>query len=79
MPYTLLIWLVQLFWVSSNRIHTLNINGEECTVVWMPYNWGFKGLSSAASTNLLTIDAGDPNTWIQETKACLVNVVKAGA
>ena len=45
----------------------------------MPYNWGFKGLSSAASTNLLTIDAGDPNTWIQETKACLVNVVKAGA
>ena len=63
----------------TNRIHTLNINGEECTVVWMPYNWGFKGLSSAASTNLLTIDAGDPNTWIQETKACLVNVVKAGA
>ena len=63
----------------TNRIHTLNINGEECTVVWMPYNWGFKGLSTAASTNLLTIDAGDPNTWIQETKACLVNVEKAGA
>lgn len=63
----------------TNRIHTLNINNEECTVVWMPYNWGFKGLSSAASTNLLTIDAGDPNTWIQETKACLVNVRKAGA
>lgn len=62
----------------TNRIHTLNINGEECTVVWMPYNWGFKGLSTAASTNLLTIDAGDPNTWIQETKACLVNVTKAG-
>ena len=63
----------------TNRIHTLNINGEETTVVWMPYNWGFKGLSHAASTNLLTIDAGDPNTWIQETKACLVNVTKAGA
>lgn len=63
----------------TNRINTLNINGEETTVVWMPYNWGFKGLSTAASTNLLTIDAGDPNTWIQETKACLVNVKKAGA
>lgn len=61
----------------THRIQTLNINGEECTVVWMPYNWGFKGLSTAASTNLLTIDAGDPNTWIQETKACLVNVTKA--
>ena len=63
----------------TNRINTLKINGEDTTVVWMPYNWGFKGLSTAASTNLLTIDAGDPNTWIQETKACLVNVRKAGA
>ena len=43
----------------------------------MPYNWGYKGLSTAASTNLLTIDAGDPNTMIQETKACLVNLSKA--
>lgn len=58
----------------TDRVQTLNINGEEVTVVWMPYNWGFKGLSTAASTNLLTIDAGDPNTWIQETKACLVDV-----
>lgn len=68
---------VQVKAMVTNRIHTLKVNGEECTVVWMPYNWGFKGLSTAASTNMLTIDAGDPNTWIQETKACLVNVQKA--
>lgn len=61
----------------TERIRTLTINGKEVTVVWMPYNWGFKGLSTAASTNLLTIDAGDPNTWIQETKACLVDVQRA--
>lgn len=61
----------------TKRLQTLKINGEEVIVVWMPYNWGYKGLSQAASTNLLTIDAGDPNTWIQETKACLVNVRKA--
>lgn len=61
----------------TNRIQTLTINDEEVIVVWMPYNWGFKGLSTAASTNLLTIDAGDPNTWIQETKACLVDVKRA--
>lgn len=61
----------------THRLQTLTINNEEVTVVWMPYNWGFKGLSTAASTNLLTIDAGDPNTWIQETKACLVDVKKA--
>ena len=63
----------------TDRMQTLNVNGKEVTIVWMPYNWGFKGLSTAASTNLLSIDAGDPNTWIQETKACLINLSKARA
>jgi len=63
----------------THRIKPLTINGKEVDVVWMPYNWGYKGLSQAASTNLVTIDAGDPNTWIQETKACLVNLKKANA
>lgn len=61
----------------THRLKTMTINNEEVIMVWMPYNWGFKGLSTAASTNLLTIDAGDPNTWIQETKACLVDIKKA--
>jgi len=47
-------------------------------IVWMPYNWGFKGLSKGVSTNVLTIDAVDPGAGTQETKACLVNVVPAG-
>jgi len=59
------------------RMATLPINGQEVAVVWMPYNWGFKGLSRGPSTNELTIDAGDPNTLCQETKACLVNIVPA--
>ena len=42
----------------------------------MPYNWGFKGLSTGPSVNDLTIDAVDPGAGTQETKACLVNVVK---
>lgn len=61
----------------TNRMQTMLINGQEVVIVWMPYNWGYKGLSTAASTNLLTIDAGDPNTWIQETKACLINLSKS--
>jgi formate dehydrogenase major subunit len=43
----------------------------------MPYNWGYKGLSTGPSVNHLTIDAMDPGAGTQETKACLVNVVKA--
>jgi formate dehydrogenase major subunit len=60
--------------VVTGRLQALRINGKETPMVWMPYNWGFKGLSRGPSTNLITIDAGDPNTWIQETKACLCNV-----
>jgi formate dehydrogenase major subunit len=45
-------------------------------VVWMPSNWGFKGLSTGPSVNFLTIDAADPGAGTQETKACLVNVIK---
>jgi len=35
-------------------------------------------LSTGASVNHLTIDAADPGAGTQETKACLVNVVKSG-
>jgi formate dehydrogenase major subunit len=58
------------------RMQTLKANGQEVTIVWMPYNWGFKGLSTGPSVNYLTIDAADPGAGTQETKACLVNVVK---
>jgi formate dehydrogenase major subunit len=55
----------------------LKAGDQEVTVVWMPYNWGFQGLSTGASVNHLTIDATDPGAGTQETKACLVNVVKS--
>jgi formate dehydrogenase major subunit len=60
----------------TKRMQTMKIQGKEVSVVWMPYNWGFKGLSTGPSTNNITIDVGDPNTWCQETKACLVNLKK---
>jgi len=59
------------------RMKTLRVGGKEVTIVWMPYNWGFRGLSTGPSVNHLTIDAGDPGAGTQETKACLVNVVRA--
>jgi formate dehydrogenase major subunit len=58
------------------RMQTLKVQGQEITIVWMPYNWGFKGLSTGPSVNFLTIDAVDPGAGTQETKACLVNVIK---
>jgi formate dehydrogenase major subunit len=63
--------------VVTPRMKTLKVTGTEVTIVWMPYNWGYKGLSTGPSVNHLTIDAVDPGAGTQETKACLVNVVKA--
>jgi formate dehydrogenase major subunit len=63
--------------VVTPRMKPLNIDGTEVTIVWMPYNWGFKGLSTGVSVNHLTIDAVDPGAGTQETKACLVNVVRS--
>jgi formate dehydrogenase major subunit len=60
----------------TRRMAPLQIDGKEVTIVWMPYNWGFQGLSTGVSVNHLTIDAVDPGAGTQETKACLVNVVK---
>jgi formate dehydrogenase major subunit len=61
----------------TDRARPLTINGEETHMVWMPYSWGFKGLSKGPSTNYITIDALDPNVQEQEFKACLVNITKA--
>ena len=63
--------------VVTPRMKPIKAGGKEVIVVWMPYNWGFQGLSTGASVNHLTIDASDPGAGTQETKACLVNVVKA--
>jgi formate dehydrogenase major subunit len=62
--------------VVTPRMQTLKADGRDVTIVWMPYCWGYKGLSTGPSVNHLTIDAGDPGAGTQETKACLVNVVK---
>src|SRR5262252_5336089 len=62
--------------VVTPRMQPLQANGSEVTVVWMPYNWGYRGLSTGPSVNHLTIDALDPGAGTQESKACLVNVVK---
>ena len=58
----------------TKRAQPLTINGVLTYMLWIPYNWGFKGLSKGPSGNYLTIDALDPNVQEQEFKACLANV-----
>jgi formate dehydrogenase major subunit len=45
--------------------------------VGMPWHWGFAGMCSGASANVLTPFIGDANTRIPETKVFLVNIQAA--
>ena len=46
-------------------------------VVAIPWHWGDAGLSTGSRANDLCIDAGDANTAIPESKACLCKIEKA--
>jgi formate dehydrogenase major subunit len=54
-------------------------NATEKTVhqIGMPWHWGYTGLSTGDSANMLTPHVGDANTMIPEFKAFLCNVKKA--
>ncbi len=45
-------------------------------VVAIPWHWGDVGLSTGSRANDLCIDAGDANTTIPESKACLCRIEK---
>ena len=45
-------------------------------VVAIPWHWGEQGLSTGSRANDLCIDAGDANTVIPESKACLCKIEK---
>ena len=45
--------------------------------VGLPWHWGYKGLVTGDSANLLTPYVGDANTTMPEYKAFLVNIRRA--
>jgi formate dehydrogenase-N alpha subunit len=63
--------------VVTGRISPLQVNGTKVHYVSVPWNWGYKGLSTGDSANLLTARIGDPNTGIPEFRSFLCEVRKA--
>jgi formate dehydrogenase major subunit len=61
----------------SERMRPLRIEGRIVHQVAMPWHWGFEGLSTGDSANVLVPLSGDPNTTIQESKV-FVCQVRAG-
>lgn len=60
------------------RIKPMMINGVLTEVVGMPWHWGYRGMFTGNSANVLTPHVGDANTNIPEYKAFLCNVTRAG-
>jgi len=60
----------------TKRFKPFAINGKTVHEVGVLWHWGYTGLSTGDSGNLLTPYVGDANTVIPEYKAFLVNVKK---
>ncbi len=63
--------------VVTKRFKPFQLNGNKIHQVGVIWHWGYTGLSTGDSANVLTPHVGDPNTTIPEYKAFLVNVRKA--
>jgi formate dehydrogenase major subunit len=65
----------------THRIKPFTINGKTVHQIGVPWHWGWKGVeelpgSKGDITNDLSATVGDPNVYIQETKAFVCNVKK---
>jgi len=61
----------------TKRFKPFNINGTKVHQVGIIWHWGYQGLSTGPSGNVLVPHIGDANTRIQESKAFLVDIKKA--
>jgi formate dehydrogenase major subunit len=65
----------------TNRLKPFIIDGKTVHQIGVPWHWGFNGLDALPGsrgdiTNDLSATVGDPNVYIQETKAFVCNVKK---
>jgi formate dehydrogenase-N alpha subunit len=61
----------------TKRFKPFQVNGDTVHQVGVIWHWGYQGLSTGPSGNILTPFVGDANTRIQESKAFLVDIAKA--
>lgn len=61
----------------TGRLRPFRLGDRVVHQVGLPWHWGFMGLATGDSANVLTPHVGDANTRIQESKAFLVDVRKA--
>jgi formate dehydrogenase major subunit len=68
---------VKVVAIVTKRFKPFQMNGRKVHQVGLIWHFGYVGLATGDSANLLTPHVGDANTMIPEYKAFLVNVRKA--
>ncbi len=63
--------------IVTPRLKRLSVNGTQIDHVGIPWHWGYTGLSTGDSANVLTPHVGDANTAIPEYKTFLCNIERA--
>jgi formate dehydrogenase major subunit len=65
--------------IITKRFKPFTILGKTVHQIGVPWHWGYSGLCTGDSANILSPHVGDANTMIPEFKAFLVRVKKGGA
>jgi formate dehydrogenase major subunit len=60
----------------TERFEPFFVDGRVVDQIGIPWHWGYSGLATGDSANLLTPHVGDANTMIPEYKAFLCQVAK---
>jgi formate dehydrogenase major subunit len=63
--------------IVTQRLAGMQVENKVVHHVGLPWHWGYSGISTGDSANLLTPYIGDPNTMMPEFKTFLVNVRRA--
>jgi formate dehydrogenase major subunit len=65
---------IQAIAAVTDRVKPFKLNGSTYEQVCLPWHYGFMGIATGDSANVLTPQVGDANTMIPEYKAFLCNV-----
>jgi formate dehydrogenase-N alpha subunit len=69
--------VVEVVAVVTSRLRPFEVNGQIVHQIGLPWHWGYVGLSTGDSANLLTARVADTNTMIPAYREFLTDIRKA--
>jgi formate dehydrogenase major subunit len=69
---------IEVYALVTERFQPFFVGGRTVHQIGIPWHWGWAGLGTGASANVLTANVADPNTFIPEYKVFLCDLEKKG-